>query len=108
MSCFGTTEYFVDVRDTARLHVAALTNPDVKSERIFAFAEPFNWTQIFSILRRLYPDHVDKIPGDIPNEPKDLSIVETKARSEELLRTFGQDGFIGLEESLRENAESSL
>ncbi len=37
-----TTEWFVDVQDVARLHVAALINPDVKNERIFAFAYPFN------------------------------------------------------------------
>jgi nucleoside-diphosphate-sugar epimerase len=36
-------EWFVDVQDVGRLHVAALTNPDVNNERIFAFAEPFNW-----------------------------------------------------------------
>lgn len=102
------SEYFVDVRDTARLHVAALINPSVKSERIFAFAEPYNWTAMFSILRKAYPDHADKIPGDIPNEPKDLSTVKTKARSEELLRAFGQDGFISLEESLKANAQTYL
>lgn len=104
----AVAEWFVDVRDTARLHVAALINPAVKSERIFAFGEPYNWTTMFSILRKAFPDHADKIPDDIPNESKDLSAVQTKARSEELLRAFGQDGFISLEESLKANAQSYL
>lgn len=37
------TEYFVDVQDNACLHVAAMTNPEVNNERLFAFTEPFNW-----------------------------------------------------------------
>lgn len=35
-------EWFVDVQDTARLHVAALVNPNIQNERILALAEPFN------------------------------------------------------------------
>lgn len=97
-------EYFVDVRDTGRLHVAALTNPNVKSERIFAFAAPFNWTDIFTILRKLFPDR--KIHDDIPNEPRDLSTVKTWDRSVELLKALGQDGFITLEDSVKANAEA--
>lgn len=34
-------EWFVDVQDDAQLHVAALTNPKVQNERIYAYAEPF-------------------------------------------------------------------
>lgn len=63
---------------------------------------------MFSIMRKAFPDRADKIPDDIPNEGKDLSIVQTKARSEELLRAFGQDGFISLEESLKANAQAYL
>jgi hypothetical protein len=40
------TEWFVDVQDSARLHVAALTNPDVKNERIIAYAEHCTWKYV--------------------------------------------------------------
>lgn len=40
------TEWFVDVQDSARLHVAALTNPDVKNERIIAYGEHFTWKYV--------------------------------------------------------------
>lgn len=102
----STAEYFVDVRDSARLHVAALTNPDVKSERIFAFAEAFNWTDIYTVLRKAFPDR--KIPDDIPNEPRDISTVKTWGRSVELLKALGQDGFVSLEDSLKANAEAFI
>ena len=41
-------EWYIDVQDTARLHVAAVINPDVQNERIFGFADPFNWKYVSS------------------------------------------------------------
>jgi hypothetical protein len=35
-------ELFMDVRDTAVRHVAALIQPDVENEKIFAFSKPWN------------------------------------------------------------------
>src|SRR5437763_255698 len=49
------SEWCVDVEDTARLHVIALLDPDVQSERIFAAARPFTWTEVLHILRTLRP-----------------------------------------------------
>lgn len=37
--------HMVDAGDTGRLHVAALTKPDVVSERVFAYAWPRTWTE---------------------------------------------------------------
>lgn len=101
------TEWFVDVRDTARLHIAALTNPTVISERIFAHSETYNWTRILSILRRAYPGH--SWPENPKDEPEDLSTFdEPRKRSLGLLRGMGREGFIGLEESVRVNADIVL
>ena len=95
-------EYFVDVRDVARLHVAALTDPDIKNERVFAFAEPFNWNDILRVLRKLRPNHT--FSPDMENDEKDLSIVEPQARAEEILKkNFGQEGFTVLEDTLEAN-----
>lgn len=101
------TEWFVDVRDTARLHVAAFTNPTITSERLFAQSETYNWTRVLSILRRTYPSH--QWPQDPENESEDLSTFdEPRKRSLELLREMGRDGFISLEESVKINAEMIL
>jgi hypothetical protein len=48
-------QYFVDVQDDARLHVAALLLPEVKEERVFAFAAPFNFNQLFAAFRKAAP-----------------------------------------------------
>lgn len=90
----------VNVKDTARLHVAALLDPAVENERILAFAHPFNWNDILAILRKLYPEK--KFPTDIEDEPRDLSKLDN-SRGFTLLKAFGQPGFTGLEESVREN-----
>lgn len=90
----------VNVKDTARIHVAALLAPDVENERILAFAYPFNWNDILAILRKLYPDK--KFPNDIEDDSRDLSKLDN-SRGAGLLKAFGRPGFTGLEESVREN-----
>lgn len=90
-------EYFVDVEDTALLHVAVLTQPDVKNERILAMATPFSYNEILAIFKKLAPertflDQVDEIPdqGTIDN-----------ARAEELLkRVKNGQGWSTLEEAI--------
>jgi hypothetical protein len=88
----------VDVRDTARLHVAALVEHDVQNERIFAFSEPFNFHDIFNIIERLRPGH--SLPENLAVNERDLMKVEERPRSEELLQRMGMVGFISLEDSV--------
>jgi hypothetical protein len=46
-------EYFIDVRDTACLHVIVLLDTDVQSSRTFAFAHALNLTDITNTMRKL-------------------------------------------------------
>ena len=92
-------QYNVDVRDVARVHVAALLEHDVKNERLFAFAEPYNYSRVVDILKKLDPSR-QQYPLPVENEGHDLSTVDN-ARAVELLKRSGRAGFIGLEESLR-------
>ncbi|KAJ9232871.1 hypothetical protein C8Q69DRAFT_489074 [Paecilomyces variotii] len=92
-------QWFVDVEDTARLHVIALLDPDVKSERLFAFAAPQNWTDVIGILRKLRPQR--KLPDPPENEGRDLSDIRPSKRAEQLIRDFfGRPGWTSLEDSL--------
>ncbi|KAI4797303.1 NAD(P)-binding protein [Aureobasidium sp. EXF-8845] len=98
-------QWFVNVQDTARLHVAALIDADIKNERVFAFAEPYNWNSVLAAMRKARPDA--KIPEDLKDNSKDLSKVLPKARAEEILKkNFGQNSFIGLEESIKANIDN--
>ena len=74
----------------------------MNSERILAYNEPYNWNEVLSIFRKLYPDR--KFVDDLPDQGADLSTVSTE-RSEGILRRMGVDGFTGLEESLKRTVE---
>ncbi|KIW45683.1 uncharacterized protein PV06_04054 [Exophiala oligosperma] len=93
-------QWFVDVRDDARLHVAALLDPKVKSQRIFAFAEPYNYTDIIALLHKMRPNNT-KLPAPAENEGRDLTIIKPREKAEQLLKSFFKvPGWVKLEDSL--------
>ena len=94
------SQYMVDVKDVGRLHVAALVEPDVQNERLFAFSQLYNYNEVMSLLRKLGPDR--NIPKNNDDESRDLSIIDTK-RSIELLQRMSRPGFTSMEESIKEN-----
>ncbi|KAK4069195.1 hypothetical protein Trihar35433_5774 [Trichoderma harzianum] len=97
-------QYFVDVRDTARLHVAALLDPKIKEERIFAFAQEYNWTDVLDILRKLRPNR--QFPLNPENEGRDYTQVAPRDKAKKILQDFfGQPDWVSLEESLAAGIE---
>ena len=97
-------QYYVNVTDTALLHLAALLEKDVVNERLLAFAAPFNFNDIADLLEKIDRDmygngsrHFERVK----DAPRDLRTVDTE-RTKELLRRYGRPGFAGLEESLNE------
>ncbi|KIW16465.1 hypothetical protein PV08_06519 [Exophiala spinifera] len=98
-------QWFIDVVDDARLHVAALLDPKVQSQRIFAFAEPYNYTDVLTILRKLRPNNT-KLPSPPENEGRDLTIIKPRAKAEQLLKDFfNVPGWTKLEDSLAAGIE---
>lgn len=94
-------QYYVNVQDTARLHVIALLEPSVQDERIFAFAGPVNWTSIIKILHRLRPQK--DLPSPPESEGQDLCEIRPAKRAEELLKKYSErSGWTNLEDSLAE------
>lgn len=93
--------WFVDVADTARLHVAALALYSVSNERIFAFAEPYTWNEILAIMREVYPTR--KIAEDIKGLEKSRLQVSTKRGEQLLSDVFGKKGWTTLDETIRKN-----
>ncbi|KIH93809.1 cinnamoyl-CoA reductase [Sporothrix brasiliensis 5110] len=97
-------QYYVHVRDCARLHTVALLDSAIKNERIFAFAYEFNWTDVIRILRTLRPNKTFQDPPK--NEGRDYTVVTGRERAESLLKSFfGQDGWVDLETGLAEGIE---
>ena len=48
-------QWFVNVRDAAALHVAALVLEGAESEWVFGWAEPYMWTRVVKVMEKLYP-----------------------------------------------------
>ncbi|KAK1595614.1 LOW QUALITY PROTEIN: uncharacterized protein LY79DRAFT_588592 [Colletotrichum navitas] len=95
-------KYALDVQDDAHLHVAAAALPDVKSQRIFAFAHPLWWDNILEVFRKQYPDK--KFPDNFYNEPYP-AIIKPRDRAEELLKRLGKPGWTPFEETLKMNVD---
>lgn len=92
--------YFIDVRDTAKLHIAALVDPEISSERLWGFAEPFNWNTVLAIFRKVWPEK--KFLDDLPNQGWDESIASTESALKALRNVYGQEGWTSLEKSIRD------
>ncbi|KAJ5195729.1 hypothetical protein N7449_006208 [Penicillium cf. viridicatum] len=93
-------EWYVNVEDTARLHVIAALDMEVESERLWACAAPMNWAQIIGILQNLRPNNT-LIPTAPIEEPKDYTEIVGSRRALQLLRAFfGISGWTSLEQSL--------
>lgn len=92
-------QYYVNVDDDALVHVAALTFDDVKGERLFAFAKPYNWNSFLAAFRKMYPER-NFVP-DFEGLGEDKSIVANERAEELLKRLKGGKGWESLEESLR-------
>jgi len=92
--------YFVDVKDTARIHVAALVEPDVQNERLWALAETFSLNEILGILRN-FPKN-SKIPADLDGFGVPTKIKVDNSRSTELLKRQGRPGWVSLKDCLWE------
>jgi len=92
-------QWFVNVDDTARLHVQALVSPDIKQgERIWAVSERFTWNDIAAEVKKNKPEaNVVTVEGD--KDRVDASDIDA-SRAQELLKEFG--GFQGLAVTVRQ------
>ncbi|KAL6788049.1 hypothetical protein J3E68DRAFT_439954 [Trichoderma sp. SZMC 28012] len=89
---------FVDVRDVALLHVAALLDPSIEGARLPAWGYEFNWNDILKILQQLDPGKALPAALDKPGEFNGTADV---AQAKHALKGWGgQDDFISLEKGV--------
>jgi nucleoside-diphosphate-sugar epimerase len=103
---FIPQQWYVNTEDTVLLHLAALTLEEVNGERLIAMAGPFAWNDIVEILRRRFPER-EKMVKHVDEAPRDIGHVDN-ARSAEVLRKMGRDGFRSLEDSLVEGMKDII
>lgn len=91
-------QYFINVSDDAKLHVAALIDPACNGERIFGFTAPQSYNHLLAVFRKLEPGRDFGQDAEIG---EDVTEVPNK-EAEELLRKHYGHGFVGLEETVKQ------
>jgi hypothetical protein len=94
---------YVNVTDVALLHVAAVLDPEVSSQRIHAWAASFNWNDLLAILRKWYPQK--KFVDDLPGMGRFLGTMDDSLPLRLLKRWAGKAGWTSLEQGVRETLE---
>ncbi|KAJ5827568.1 hypothetical protein N7447_004331 [Penicillium robsamsonii] len=99
--------WFIDVEDSARLHVIGLLSTEVNSERLFGAAAPFVWSDITGIMKKADPMN-KLIPEAPPTEKPSVGEVVPAQRAENLIRTFfGRPGWTTLEDCIKATVKTA-
>lgn len=101
-----TARWFVDVEDTALLHIAALTIDGVESERIFAAAGPYSWAGILDIMHKRYPQRKSILQA-VDEKAFNAKEVDN-SRSIALLQRLGKEGFTSLEDTIAKAVDTVI
>lgn len=96
-------QWMINTTDDARIHVAALIDQTVANERVFAFAQPFDWNDMLEAVRIAKPNA--RLPGPLPPHGKDISEVDNSLGRDLLRKWFNQTQYTSLEESVAQNLE---
>lgn len=99
------SEWFCDVKDVASLHFGALLLPQVKSERLFAYAGRYTVNDFLRIFKTAYPSR--EFPGEVEDILEDATEVPNE-KSTEVLKLLGLKGWKSLEECLEPVTEQFL
>ncbi|KAK3934821.1 NAD(P)-binding protein [Diplogelasinospora grovesii] len=98
--------YIADTIDDERIHIATAIDSTVANERIFVCDEPFNWRLVIEAMQKVLPDA--ELPPTDPEEPLDISTVDNALGAALLRKWWGQPGYKGLEQTVRETLEMCL
>ncbi|KAJ3460928.1 hypothetical protein MRS44_011795 [Fusarium solani] len=96
--------FFVDVKDIALLHIAAMLDPQVKNARLHSWGHSSNWNEFLAVLRELRPQR--EFIADYP-EPYYVTISTDQSDSVALLKRWAdQEGWRPLKDSISESIEN--
>lgn len=71
-----SASWYIDVRDTALLHITTLIQEEIKNERLLSFADTFNFNSWIDVFRRL--DSGKPWPVEDITQKSDLSKLMTR------------------------------
>lgn len=96
-------DFYIDVQDDARLHIAALLHPGIQNERVFAYGQPYTWASMRAELQKLYPGR--EFSSETIAGKMDRSDIELGPTAEGWLKEMGLPGYTLLQDTLRANTQ---
>ena len=101
MSFLTPSPWFVNVRDVAALHDAALLDPETNHKRLWAAAEPPKTVnEFFAIWRKAYPDRTFPEDMEVKEPPK---TVLHKEDADALLEKYTGRSYVSFEQTIIDN-----
>ena len=100
-------QQMLDVRDTARLHVLALTEEDVKGERLLAAAEKYDYNTYLDMIYEIGAPEGKPLPEKVEGLAKSGQTIDDK-RSLELLARMGRKGWAPVIDAMRETIHGEI
>lgn len=97
--------WFINVRDSARLHIAALLDPTANGRRVIGANATWTINDLLASLRRVYPkrkfiDDQIAVGEELTRMPRDFA--------EDLLKASYGGGYTGLDETVKQNVDRYL
>ncbi len=92
--------------DVARLYVAAAIDATTAGQRYVAAAAPFDWNDLIDVIQKLVPEA--KVASHLGNATDDLGENDNAPGAALLEKWWGQKGFTGFEETIKQNLDADL
>lgn len=94
-----TPQWYVDVRDQARLHVAGAVLGGVENRRIFAWAAPYTWIGVADVLEK---EMGQRTTIHLADRGNDLTKVLAKDKADSYLRRLGRPEWVPFDKAVSE------
>lgn len=100
-------EWYINMTDVARIHLAAAFDATIIGQRFIAAADKFDWNKLIDEIQKLKPSA--KVAPHYP-EPigRDLGENENAPGAALLTKWWDQKGYTSLEQTLRDNLAAEL
>ena len=100
LKMIGPYQWFINVQDIARLHVGAIIFEDVQNQRLLGLAGKYTYNDTMDLFRKVDPER--PLPAKFDELSEDTTEADATSALK-VLKLFGQDSFIGLEQTVKEN-----
>ncbi len=102
----------IDVRDAARLHVAALSSPHTEDRKRYLVASPYSssWKRALELIAKERPELDSRLadPSGAPDLPESETIIKVDREEQERVLGITRDTYVTWERTILDNVDSVL